>query len=105
MIYTNDFNKFYTIISDLKASGAFVSLYGKCEEAGPNMYSESSTPPNNKLVIHIAALTPAGTIFCDSIIKFDEKNTVENCKVLLDELDIKDAEVSYLSTNGTITIK
>lgn len=105
MIYTKDFNKFYSIVSDLKASGAFVSLYGKCKEDGPNLQTGPGTPANNKLVIHIAALTPAGTIFCDSIIKLDEKSTVENCKALLDKLDIKDAEVSYSSTNGTVTIK
>ncbi len=105
MIIINNIDRFLSVIDDLKASGVSVNLYGRYKEAEPNFCSGSGTPSNNKLEVHIVALTSAGTIFHNGIIKLDEKDTVENYKLLLDKLDIKDADVSYSATNGTVTIK
>lgn len=105
MIYTDDISKFYTIISDLEASGALVRLYGQSEETGPSTYSGSDVPPNTKTHTRIVALTSVGTIFCNSVIRLTENEAVATCKSILDKLNVKDAEVSYSQTNGTVTIK
>lgn len=105
MIYTDDISNFYNIVSDLEASGALVRLYGKSEETGPIMYSGSDAPPNNKMHTCIVALTSVGTIFCNSVIRLTDKEAVETCKSIFDKLNVKEAEVSYSKTNGTVTIK
>lgn len=105
MIYMDDINKFYTIISDLKASGVPVHLYGSSNEIASGAHFIGDNPPNDALRTRIVALTSVGTIYCNSFIKLEKAEAIENAKQLYNELAVSDADVTYSKETGTVTIK
>lgn len=105
MIYIDDINKFFCVISDLKNSGIPVHLYGNAEETFSGAYAGFDTPPNNTLIIRIVALTSVGTIYCNSHTKLKDSEKTENAKQIYQQLSVSDAEVSYINESGTVSIK
>ena len=105
MIYMDNFEKFHSIISDLKASGAQVYLYGKTDERYSGAFGGFETPPNNTFTIRIVALTSVGTIYCNSNTKLKDNVELDTVKQLYQQLSVSEAEVSYVKDSGNIKIQ
>lgn len=105
MIYMEDINKFFSIISDLKTSDVHVSLYGNAKETFSGAFVGFETPPNNTLIIRIVALTSIGTLYCNNSTKLEDVEQIENAKRIYQQLSVSDAEVSYIKESGTVSIK
>lgn len=104
MILINDFQKFYSIITELTDSEIQCKLYGNMEEVFRGAFGGLETPPNNTLCIKVVALTTIGTIYCNVSAKLNDNNTVSFLKHLYSNLHISEARVSYDKTSGNITI-
>lgn len=105
MICINDFQKFLSVIGNLKESNIPVFLYGKSEEKFSGAYAGLGTPPNNTFSLRIAALTSVGTIYCSDSIKLSNSEEVKNAKRLLEELSVFPADVLYKSESGNVVIR
>ena len=105
MIYMDNFQKFYAIISDLKASGTQVYLYGKADEKFSGAFGGFDTPPNNTFSISIVPLTPVGIIYCNSNTKLKDNVELDAVKQLYQQLSVSEAEVSYIKDSGNVRIR
>ncbi len=104
MIVINDFQKFYTVLTELDESNIQYKLYGNMEETFSGAHAGFDTPPNNTLRIKLVALTTIGTIFCNSSIKLANADSVQLVKQQFSELSVSESGISYNKDSGNITI-
>lgn len=104
MIVINDFQKFYSMLTELNESKIQYKLYGNMEETFSGAYAGFDTPPNNTLRIKLVALTSIGTMFCNSSIKLANDDSVRLAKQQFSGLSISESCISYNKDSGNITI-
>lgn len=104
MIVINDFQKFYSMLTELNESKIQYKLYGNMEETFSGAYAGFDTPPNNTLRIKLVALTSIGTMFCNSSIKLANDDSVRLAKQQFSRLSISESCISYNKDSGNITI-
>lgn len=105
MIYMDNLEKFFSLITSLKDQNAIVQLYGHMEEIFSGAQIGWETPPNNTLQIRIVALTSTGIIYCNSHTKLKDSDKIDLFRNIYSQLSVIDADLSYSSESSTVTIR
>ena len=100
MIFINDFEKFQTLINDLKNSGIYVRLYVHLSSREANKTYCFNDKPIIEKLIHVAAITSVGTLFIES----NKPDEIEKLEQFCHQLNATEADISCSKENGTLTI-
>lgn len=105
MIEIRDFQKFFSIVDELKSSGIPVKVFGFKKETYVGARIGFDPVDNNSLSFRLAALTALGTFYFQGSAKLAEPETVSVYNELYSKLNVSEAQITIDDEKDKLTIR
>lgn len=104
MIIVNEFDKFCSLVGELKSAGIQMKLLGSQYESFAGARSLGQKIINNHLTTKVVALTTLGTFFHQKSERLDHSEIIESNKRLYSKLGVTEAKLSIDKESGIVKI-